>query len=90
MKLPRFTVGRLMVAVAIVAFGFGGLLWLGRRAEDFRSISIGHAERFDSEMQRSGGAVTLRADYHRRMAEKYDRAAMSSWLPVAPDPPEPE
>jgi hypothetical protein len=28
-------------------------------------------------------------DYHRRLKEKYERAAARPWLPVAPDPPSP-
>jgi hypothetical protein len=79
-----------MVAVAVIALGFSGLLWLGQRAEDFRSISIGHATRFDAALRQNGGVVTLQADHHRRMSEKYDRAALLPWLPVAPDPPVPE
>src|SRR5579871_4762470 len=31
-----------------------------------------------------------RRDYYAEMARKYDRATRYPWLPIAPDPPEPE
>ena len=31
-----------------------------------------------------------RADHHASLARKYERAARYPWLPVEPDPPEPE
>ena len=31
-----------------------------------------------------------RFDYHQMMVDKYNWAARYPWLPVAPDPPEPE
>jgi hypothetical protein len=31
-----------------------------------------------------------RSDHHAAMAEKYRQAARQPWLPVAPDPPEPD
>jgi len=36
------------------------------------------------------GEQARKADNSRRMMLKYDRAACYPWLPVAPDPPEPE
>jgi hypothetical protein len=35
-------------------------------------------------------ALSRRVAYHAAMARKYRRAARSPWLPVEPDPPEPE
>jgi hypothetical protein len=40
--------------------------------------------------QPSPEAVLRRAGYHRSLTEKYDFAARYPWLPIAPDPPEPQ
>jgi hypothetical protein len=34
-------------------------------------------------------ALLTASGYHRRLHEKYERAAQRPWLPVAPDPPPP-
>jgi hypothetical protein len=36
------------------------------------------------------GLSNARVEWHRRLGVKYRRAARSPWLPVEPDPPEPE
>jgi len=39
----------------------------------------------------TGNATTLaRADWHKMLHEKYEKAARSPWLGVAPDPPRPD
>ncbi len=88
----RFTVRRLMVAVAIIAL----ILWSMRmyqlsreyriRAEDYRSHGHNAAVIY-YRTNRSWG-YRLR-DHYWRLSEKYDRAARYPWLRVAPDPPEP-
>jgi hypothetical protein len=40
--------------------------------------------------QTDQGRCRAAADYHARLARKYDRAARYPWLPVAPDPPPPQ
>jgi hypothetical protein len=92
MKLPRFTIRRLMVATAIVAVVFGVYGWTMRRSTIFRREAAKHLE--DTLVL---GPFTYfpndsepRAAYHWALAEKYSRAARYPWLPVAPDPPEPE
>jgi len=50
----------------------------------------------DREVRRTGPSYSvdtlteLRRDRQLRLAGKYERAARYPWLPVAPDPPEPE
>jgi hypothetical protein len=77
---PRFTVRRLMVAVAIVALPIG--LW--GRSMAFARIAREHAAR------EKDFADARASSYHWNLAVKYERAAMYPWLPVAPDPPEPQ
>ncbi len=112
MKLPRvrFTVRRMMVAVAILAIGFAALA-LGIRSEDYREKAEYAAiwETYNAEladnMERHREAwahigdvpVEIRIakcgrlrDYYRDYKQKYRRLARYPWLPVAPDPPEPE
>ena len=90
LHLTRFTVRRLMVAVAIVGVGLGWLL--ERRSASLRREAARHAG--------DGALVSLEEmynpwteagkDHHRAMTEKYRQAAHYPWLPVAPDPPEPK
>ena len=42
------------------------------------------------DLYRKHNQTIDRADHHAAMAEKYRHAARYPWLPVAPDPPEPE
>ena len=97
MKLPRprFTVRRLMVAVAIVAFlaFVAGLAIEGkRRADEYGR----EADRIGAELMRLGQykqdlpSVQARQARLGKLFLKYSRAARYPWLPVAPDPPEPE
>ncbi len=102
MKLPRvrFTVRRMMVAVAVVGTAFGSSVVLWRRAERFRRLAADHGMfrvRVNDGPECSmwfkvDGDTTspVRDEWRRALAEKYDRAARYPWLPVAPDPPEPE
>jgi hypothetical protein len=86
---PRFTLRRLMVAVAVMAVVLGLCRWLWTRSVAFRSIADAH------NAQRMGG-IPMHTEnlpsllYHIEMGNKYDRAARYPWLPVAPDPPEPK
>jgi hypothetical protein len=91
---PRFTVRRLMVAVAIVGGVLGLLSWSRTRVVNFRRLADHHG-RLSRELQqtREGYTCTFgtpRSDYHRVMEAKYLRAAEHPWSPVAPDPPEPK
>lgn len=86
---PRFTVRWLMIAVAIVAVVLGLSRWLWNRSVAFRAIADVHnAHRMGSIPMHTGNLPWLM--YHIEMEKKYDRAARYPWLPVAPDPPEPQ
>lgn len=47
-------------------------------------------EKFAKEERASADHEGVKADYHACLREKYERAARYPWLPVEPDPPEPE
>jgi hypothetical protein len=81
MKLPRvrFTVRRMMVAVAVLALAVGWWKQGERRRARFRALAIVHLIEANEP-----------TDYHGRTAVKYMWATRYPWLPVAPDPPEPK
>jgi hypothetical protein len=90
MPLPRvrFTVRRLMVAVAVIGLACG--LWR-------RSAAYAEKARYNWSMAFAlmhgypGPEGRLREiGYLQDLARKYERAARYPFLPVAPDPPEPE
>lgn len=93
MPVPRvrFTVRRMMVAVAIVAG------WRDARRMEYGFRALDHAVRERAFATGSSGCFTLacainprKAAYHADLARKYEWAAEYPWLPVPPDPPEPE
>jgi hypothetical protein len=103
MKLPRvrFTVRRMMVAVALVALCLAAWSYWDRRDERFLEFAVKAMTHTtlarDYETGRPFGSLLERAPvnprkaaYHAALARKYERAASHPWLPVAPDPPEPE
>jgi hypothetical protein len=115
MRLPRmrFTVRRLMIAVAFLALFLGGWVWMERKSARFSDLANWHHSQitciFDGCMgadgefvyeatslpQRDGDPpVSLRQQridtWHRQISMKYWAAARRPWLPVEPDPPEPE
>ncbi len=87
---PRFTVWRLMVAVAIIGSGLGITI---ERHERFRWIAVHH--RADVPIMPRIKPIGMEDkvwrlfEWHQSMARKYEHAARYPWLPVAPDPPEP-
>jgi hypothetical protein len=116
---PRFTVRRLMTAVAIVAVvlaawlksvpywelsrqyqervGFFELSARGQvgRIECYEILIAGKQKDPDSEvftfelMQDQVKTARVWLDYYRGLTAKYKRAARCPWLPVEPDPPDP-
>jgi hypothetical protein len=100
MKLPRFTVRRLMVAVAIVGLTLGFEVIRRRRVAflEIARLNDNTASVLRSELSESdepgphGDPITMRrlADYCDAMRKKYELAARYPWLPVEPDPPEPQ
>jgi hypothetical protein len=110
MRLPRvrFTVRRIMTAVAVAACILGGIR-LQQLAAGYQERSSHFAHRmlmekvgcyFDDVILDAAAREKSRRKYtdlsHRRylryqsLGEKYERAARYPWLPVEPDPPEPE
>ena len=69
------------------------VLW--RRAQTYRELANSYDLQVifvDSDLSPAETEKMIRGlnDYHDLMHRKYDRAARYPWLPVAPDPPEPE
>src|SRR4051812_32035732 len=99
MRVPRvrFTVRRMMVAVAILAL----LSWVETRRTRFQDLSAKYARlEVTSSMfhgsvpdgdylERRMKALAARRTYYAGLVRKYRRAERFPWLPVAPDPPEP-
>jgi hypothetical protein len=94
MRLPRvrFTVRRLMIAVAVVALAIG----MFARSRQMSKIADRHAAQILEHSQMmplpNGAFVMLldnRGQWHQAMVAKYRRAARRPWLPVEPDPHEP-
>jgi hypothetical protein len=98
---PRFTVRRLMLAVAILAIGFGAIKWVAemrarssayrRRAIEFERRTL----RRSSLVRTADGRLVdrfdnentwLGDDWARRMAAKYERLSYDPWLTAEPDP----
>jgi hypothetical protein len=86
---PRFTVRQLMVAVA-----FASVLLGIERGTRYERLLAYHRSRILFVVDCSPEIITpimlSRSAYHTAMAEKYKRAALHPWVPVAPDPPEPK
>jgi hypothetical protein len=73
-----------------------------RRSIDFRKRAAMHgwaAEMFRGRLRNAAAFypsaqdeawALRRAAYHERLGQNYRRAARHPWLPVEPDPPEPE
>jgi hypothetical protein len=105
MKLPRvrFTVRRMMVAVAVAAMTLAPVAYLERRRERFTSLAAFHASQVVGyEIDGSGWRPVFigrdgrpvshqkgeRDLWHSRLKQKYEEAALRPWAPVLPDPPE--
>jgi hypothetical protein len=88
MRRLRFTVRGMMIAVAIVGLAVG---CLAERRARFTRIYNRHSRYL---LGKGSGWYTARSyriiDWNVDMYEKYERAVRYPWLPVAPDPPEPE
>jgi hypothetical protein len=84
MRLPRMTTRRWMVAVAVAAVlsALGGELW--RRSVAYSAL----ADRYFGRA--AIWSDTKKIDRDMALSDRYRRAARYPWLPVEPDPPEPE
>jgi hypothetical protein len=90
----RFTVRRLMVAVAIIGSALGITGITIERHERFRWIAVHHRDVVPKHIPRirSSGMEDKHwglIEWHESVARNYEHAARYPWLPVAPDPPEP-
>ena len=91
MRLPRFRVRTLMIAVSVVALVVWGAM-MGTRPYDY----YGRARRYVLEergWRESAANGRFRVefcsqcvDYFEELSRKYRRAMWRPWLPVAPDP----
>jgi hypothetical protein len=99
--MRRISIRMLMALVAIAAFAMAGVMMV-RRSNEFRAITEEQADAERASMEYADDARGERGDpqrvargeqmatYHRGLRIKYERAARYPWLPVAPDPPEPD
>jgi hypothetical protein len=97
---PRFTTRRLMIVVAVVGIVLG--LWImKKRRDDFREMAnrqgyFAGMFGLDAWESREAGDHARAANSEKKQDRckaiqiKYERAARYPWLPVEPDPPEPE
>jgi hypothetical protein len=105
MPRVRFSIWQIMVAVAAVAFAMAIKIETTRirlRSVDYQLRSLDHglaAMRYDGRpafpcrgpVERpSAVRDPTKAAYHAAMSRKWAEAAERAWLPVAPDPPEPD
>jgi hypothetical protein len=93
MRLPRMTTRRWMIAVAGVGIVLGASVELQRRHDRFLHLAKHHEMQSFKLTDDTGLDARMWSDakfeWHRRLGEKYRRAATSPWLPVEPDPPAP-
>jgi hypothetical protein len=94
----RFTVRRMMIAVAVTAVLLGIAAKVERRAARFRRLSFlqsVEANRWDRlladpAMKNSAASAILeKVHWHDDMAARYARAARFPWLPIDDRPPAP-
>jgi hypothetical protein len=104
MRMPRFlfTLKRMMVAVAVVALAIAAVRWersMEALSADYSQHALAHRAKVaddhfamlrTSSDPRAAELFERRKAYRRAMAEKWNRAALYPWVPVAPDPPEPK
>ena len=86
MRLPRMTTRQRMVAVGAVGLSLGTYRML-RSIEDFRMECAVQMLIHDVEPDFKN---PRKAVYHAAMLRKWKRACDYPWLPVEPDPPEPD
>lgn len=90
-RLHRFRLRTLMIAVAVVAWAIAAA-HVRVRAKSFRARAAYHSASA-LHVRRRPESVAMpekQAAYHDSLRGKYERAARYPWLPVAPDPPEPQ
>ncbi len=86
---PRFTVRRMMILVAATGLALGSWAWMARRSAAFQARAAAHSGRVREVEMPCRVNQPLR-EHHDALVRKYTFAARHPWLPVSPDPPEPE
>lgn len=93
--MPRIeiTTRRMMALVAAVAMLLGIWSWMRSRSKYFHNLEYKYLERA-SKLDAFGANYRVPGDekciYYMFLADKYRDASERPWLPVPPDPPEPE
>jgi hypothetical protein len=97
LALARFTVRRMMIAVAIVAIVLGVATFKKRRDQRLKNqvYFAGLERKFTARAEASATgsppkAAQARLNYFRAMRRKWQWAASHPWESVEPDPPEPQ
>jgi hypothetical protein len=93
MRIPSLTIRRLMVIVALAAAILAGCAVVTRRRARFERLASYHLSRTGPAHWTSFSGTrydTAKGQWHHVLGVKYSDAARHPWLPVAPDPPEPE
>jgi hypothetical protein len=101
----RFTMRRMMVAVAVMAVVMGTVEGLRRRRESFRRRAIECRQRVSAAIideqsarisnrfnhdVRTGTAYNQLVEHYDKLRVKYEQAAARPWWIVSPDHPEPD
>ena len=97
MRMPRMTTRRWLIAVLVLGLGMGAMVGgvrLKRRRDSFLARARFHAQT-EAACREAGRPAPDPSDwpiieYDAAMARKYRRAARYPWLPVEPDPPDPD
>jgi hypothetical protein len=86
MRLRRvqFSLGRMMIAVAVVAILLATALVLNDRRRSFALLANDYGLKAIEDIK------AKRPSRHLELHEKYRYAAHHPWLPVNPDPPTPD
>lgn len=92
MRMPRFTIRRMMVGVAVIALPLCAYV---ERQSRFRQAAAQHSAALPAllaanKAQPNDILITAKMTWHVMMRSKYERAAKRPWLPVAPDQPFPK
>lgn len=83
MRMPRFTIGRMMIAIAVIAVLLAAILLLDNRRRRFAVLANYHGLKAIEDIK------AKRESRHQKLWDKDRYAAHHPWLPVEPDPPVP-
>jgi hypothetical protein len=87
---PRFTIRRLIVAVAIIGslFAYGERWMRYKRLADYhrgKADESGLFSQYESYISREGKVLTIESNGHLAKSREYDHAAPRPWLRVSPE-----